>query len=75
MAKLTDEQRRALQMLAALPYGFSLSTLAGCGFAFEMLEDMVRTGLLTSNRDAIGPGETEVAYLRITEAGRKAIAD
>jgi hypothetical protein len=48
---LTDKQRAALQMLAASPRGFSLSTVMARGFAFEMLQDLVRAGLATAHRE------------------------
>jgi hypothetical protein len=70
MAKLTDEQSAALQMIAASPRGYALSTLVTHGFAFEMLQDLVRTGLLTTGRDATGPGKTKLAYGGSPIAGR-----
>jgi hypothetical protein len=72
---LTDSQRAALQMLAVSRPGHSLSTAVAHGFAFEMLQDLVRVGLATVHRDAVGSGKTKVAHLRITAAGRKAIAE
>jgi hypothetical protein len=72
---LTHNQRAALQMLAASHRGYSLSTLMARSFAYEMLQDLVRTGLATVQRDAVGMGKTKVAYLRISVAGRKAIAE
>jgi hypothetical protein len=72
---LTDSQRAALQMLTSSPRGYSLSTVIARGFTFEMLQDLVRKGLLTTNRDAVGAGKTKVAHLRITATGRKAIAE
>jgi hypothetical protein len=71
---LTDNQRTALQMLAASPRSYSLSTVMARGFAFEMLQDLVRAGLATAHRDAVGASKTKVAHLRITPAGRNAIA-
>jgi hypothetical protein len=70
---LTDSQRAALQMLAASPRGCLLSTIVARGFTFEMLQDLVRKELLTSNRDAVGTRKTKLMHLRITAAGRKAI--
>jgi hypothetical protein len=72
---LTEEQRAALQMLAGSHRGYSLTTVAARGFSFEMLEELVRTGLLSTSRNAIGLGKFKVAFLRITEKGRKAIAE
>jgi hypothetical protein len=34
---------------------------------------MVGAGLMTTNRDAVGPARTKIAHLRLTDAGRKAI--
>jgi hypothetical protein len=72
---LTDSQRAALQMLAASPRGYSLSTAVARGFAFETLKDLVRAGLATAHRDAVGTGKTKIEHLRITAAGRKSIAE
>jgi hypothetical protein len=75
MAKLTDEQRAALRMLAASARGYSLTTLAARGFAEEMLRDLVRTGCATVHRAAFGPGTSKIVSLRITEAGRNSITE
>jgi hypothetical protein len=72
---LTDSQRAALQMLAASARGCSLSTAIARGFEFETLQDMVGSGLATVYRDAVGTAKTRIAHLRITTAGRKAIAE
>jgi hypothetical protein len=75
MAKLTDNQRAVLQMLTASRRGYSLATVMARGFAFEMLQDLMRAGFVTAPRDAVGTGKSKLAHLRITEAGRKAIAE
>jgi hypothetical protein len=75
MAKLTDNQRAALLMLTASPRGYSLATVMARGFAFEILQDFVRVGLASTNRDAVGAARTKLPHLRITEAGRQAIAE
>jgi hypothetical protein len=54
MAKLTDNQRAALLMLTASPRGYLLATVMARGFAFEMLQGLVRVGLASTNRDAVG---------------------
>jgi hypothetical protein len=74
MSKPTDEQRAALQMLATSHLGCSLFTGMARGFAYEMLQDLVRAGWANVQRDAVGAGKTKVPHLRITEAGRKVIA-
>jgi hypothetical protein len=75
MAKLSDERREALRMLAACGCGYSLSTLAARGFAQEMLRDLARTSCVTVHRTAFGPGTSKVVTLRITETARQAAAD
>jgi hypothetical protein len=45
MADLTDTQRAVLLMLAMAPRGYSLPTVMARGFAYEMLQDLVRIGL------------------------------
>jgi hypothetical protein len=46
-------------MLTASRRGYSLSTVMARGFAFEMLQGLVRVGLASTNRDAVGvwPGQ------------------
>jgi hypothetical protein len=75
MSKPTDEQRAALQMLATSHLGCSLTTGMARGFAYEMLQDLMRAGWASVQRDAVGAGKTKVPHLRITAAGRKAIAE
>jgi hypothetical protein len=75
MANLTDNQRAVLQMLATSTRGFALSTVMVRGYTFEMLQDLVRLGLAAAHRDAVGLSKTKVVHLRITEAGRQAIAE
>jgi hypothetical protein len=75
MADLTDTQRAVLPMLAKSPRGYALSTVMARGFTFAMLQDLVRTGFATTQRDAVGLSKTKVPHLRITEVGRKAIVD
>jgi hypothetical protein len=52
MARLTDEQRAALQMLAASARGHALSTLLVRGCDFEMLQGFVRAGWATARQHA-----------------------
>jgi hypothetical protein len=61
---LTDLQRAALQMLAKSPRGYALSTAVA----------LVRVGYATSHRDIVGMRKEKLPHLRITEAGRRAIA-
>jgi hypothetical protein len=75
MAKPTDNQRAVLRMLAKSTRGYALSTVMARGFTFEMLQELVRGGLASTNRDAVGTARSKVPHLRITEAGRKAITE
>jgi hypothetical protein len=72
---LTDNQRAVLQMLTASTRGYSLPTLMARGFAFEMMQRLVGAGLAVVQRDAVGLSKSKVPHMRITEAGRKVIAE
>jgi hypothetical protein len=75
MADLTDIQLAVLRMLAMSNRGYALSTVMARGFTFEMLQGLVRAGMAVAQRDAVGLSKTKVPHLRITVAGRKAIAE
>jgi hypothetical protein len=72
---LTDRQRVVLQILATSPRGYSLAAMRARGFAFEVLQDLVGAGLAVVQRDAVAVGKTKLPHLRITAAGRMAIAE
>ena len=72
MPSLTDEQRAVLQMLAMSPRGYALPTMMARGFPYEMLQDLVRTGLASVQRDLVGMEKTKLSHLRITESGASA---
>jgi hypothetical protein len=61
-------------MLAMSTRGFALPTLMVRGFTLDMLQDLVRAGMAVAQRDAVGLSKTKIPHLRITDAGRKAIA-
>jgi hypothetical protein len=61
-------------MLATSLRGCSLPTIMARGFAYEMLQDLVSAGLASAQRSRVGLEKTRLAHLRITAAGRKAIA-
>jgi hypothetical protein len=54
----------------------SETLLLAHGFTIEQLVELGRAGLITATADCVvtGAHEFEVATLRITEAGRKALA-
>jgi hypothetical protein len=62
-------------MLAKSTRGYALSTVMARGFTFEILQGLVRARFATTQRVAVGLNKTKVPHLRITEAGRLAIAD
>jgi hypothetical protein len=74
---LSDEQRHALALLATFPHGILEGRLALVhGFDRDMIEGLVHEGLATREREVVtGPGRAvmEVARIRITDAGRRAL--
>jgi hypothetical protein len=77
MAKLSDEQLRALLFLARNPNGCSEALLMAHGFPTEMLEALVTTGLAIASPEKmrIARRRRKVVRFQITDAGRKAAAD
>jgi hypothetical protein len=76
--KVNADQRRALQLLAdAGVQGRTGATLFAYGVRIDMLADLLREGLATARREPTNAGERqiEVARLRITAAGRRALND
>jgi hypothetical protein len=75
MAKLTDEQRRALQLLARSPNGCTEALMMAHGFDVSMLAKLVLDGLAVAvdHSTTAGRRRMKVTWLRITNAGRKAI--
>jgi hypothetical protein len=73
---LAADQRSALQMLAGTPHGSTESIMLAHGFAIGMLRDLVRDGLATAQREKVREGKQyiTVTRLRITDAGRRAMA-
>ena len=76
--RLTDDERRALQLLAFKPHGATVEALVlGHGFKLQMFDDLVRARLakryrVTVTADGQMTGVT-VTYMKIMAAGRKAI--
>jgi hypothetical protein len=65
------QQRRALQLLAGIPFGVTESALFLNGFERQMLVRLIRAGLAAIQREKAG-GQL-VGRVRITEAGRRAL--
>jgi hypothetical protein len=87
MAKLTDEQQRALRVLARTPKGCTKAVLMAHGCPIGMLEKLVTAGLAESWSEEIVSRHPDrrlwqtgrrkrlrVRWMEITEEGRKAIA-
>jgi hypothetical protein len=75
MPNLTDEQRRALQLLARSPNGCTEALLMAHGFELAMLGKLLVDGhaLATPHETRAGSKPMVVVWLQITAAGRKAI--
>jgi hypothetical protein len=68
-------RRRALELLAASRDGASEAILVAHGFSIDLLVGLIRAGLATAKAERDAGGRTiEVARVRITEAGRQALA-
>jgi hypothetical protein len=70
------DRRRALELLAASHHGYSKAILRAHGFSMDMMVELVKAGLATTKRERIVAGgrQTDVVRVRITEAGRQALA-
>jgi hypothetical protein len=74
MAKRLPGRRRALQLLASCPDGCTEAVMLLHGFTTAQMADLVRAGLASVSAERVaGMGTAEVARLRITEAGRRAL--
>jgi hypothetical protein len=77
MAKLSDDQRRALRLLAGSPNGCTEAIMLAHGFEVAMLGQLVFDGLARAedHNTMAGSRRIKVTWLQITAAGRKAIAE
>jgi hypothetical protein len=73
---LTADQREALNLLAESTRGYRESVLMAHGFTIGMLGGLVRDGLVIAEREPayLNRRAIIVTCLRITDAGRKALA-
>jgi hypothetical protein len=69
---LGPEQRRALLLLAGIPFGATDVAISANGIARQTLARLIRAGLATTQREIKAGGQT-VGRVRITEAGRRAL--
>jgi hypothetical protein len=72
---LTLEQRRALQMLAAAPYGCMEPALPARGVNHRVVIELASAGYVVAEPGSIRAGDRtfRVRRLVITDAGRRAI--
>jgi hypothetical protein len=75
-AHLSPKGRRALELVAVDQRGLSETLLRTYGFTLKMLANIVSTGFATAQRQTVKAGgkTMEVVRIRITEAGRAALA-
>ena len=76
-SKRNAERRRALELLAASSDGCTEAIILAHGFTIDFLVDLIRAGLATAQTDrAVAGGRSmQVTRLRITDAGRRALAE
>ena len=69
-------RHRALELLASSRDGCTEAIMIAHGFTVPQMVELVRTGLATAHaRRAIAGRRTiEIGYMKITEAGRQALA-
>jgi hypothetical protein len=70
------DRRRALELLAGSRDGYAKAILRAHGFSIDMMVELVKTGLATTKRERmVADGrQTGVVRVRITDAGRQALA-
>jgi hypothetical protein len=74
--KINADQRRALELLGlAGLQGCTGPTLLAHGVRIDVLAALVRAGFITAYREPtnVGQRQIEVARMRITNAGRRAL--
>jgi hypothetical protein len=72
----TPDRRRALELLASCRDGCTEAIMMAHGFTIAPMVELVRAGLATTTAQhvVVGKNRFDVATLRITAAGRKALA-
>jgi hypothetical protein len=73
---ISEEQRRALRLLARSPTGRTEAMLQARGFTNKMLATLVQDGFATAALQTVHlrKGPLEVVRMQITDSGRQAIA-
>jgi hypothetical protein len=69
------DRRRALELLASCPEGCSEAIMLTHGFTTAQMVELVRAGLASVSAERVVAGRTtvEIARVKITEAGRRAL--
>jgi hypothetical protein len=75
MAKLTDEQRRALRILSRSPNGCTEALMLAYHFTDDTLTELAVDGLLTIHQEYVVGRPEMVVRLQITPAGRREIGE
>ena len=74
--KRSSERRRALALLAASPDGTTEAMALAHGFSTEMMGELISDGLANAQAERVIAGRViEVIWVRITDAGRRALAE
>jgi hypothetical protein len=70
------DRRRALELLASCRDGCAEAIMLAHGFTVAQIVELVRDGLATATAERVVAGNRtiEIARVRITEAGRRALA-
>ena len=74
--RLSEERRRALELLASSPVGANAGLLVFAhGFDRRVLDCLVEAGLAAAEREVVVAGDkpVEIIRIKITNAGRRAI--
>jgi hypothetical protein len=67
-------RKRALSLLANSANGCTEARLLSRGFTREVISGLIRDGLATASTGRVGRAPVEVVRIKITEAGRAALA-
>jgi len=75
VATAAQRRRQALKLLASCRDGCTEAIMLAHGFTIPLMVELVRGGLATATAERVRAGSRaiEVATLRITEAGRRAL--
>jgi hypothetical protein len=71
-----SDRRRVLDLLANSPNGCTEASLLAHGFTIPVIVSLIRAGLAAAYTErVVASGQrVEVVYVKITEAGRRALA-